>query len=237
MASPVETLPEWSGGLVFEPGLFAFTGSIGSARAHMHACVQVLDVTTGTVRVTDRYGDTRDLRTVAVIPAGAVHAIEAVVGARGSISFVDPSSSAGRGAARRVTAVGDPDRASTWVRVGMVTAPSDERPLHPALRRALTLGTEHPDGPPGLQTLASGVGLSASRLGHLFRDELGLPFPSWRRWTRLRLALDHIRAGGTLTSAAPAAGFADSAHLTRTCRAMFGITPTEALRATGHRAG
>jgi AraC-like DNA-binding protein/quercetin dioxygenase-like cupin family protein len=237
MATPVEARPEWSGGLVFEPGLFTFTGSIGSAHTHAHACVQILDVTTGTVHVTDRHGDTRDVRSVAVIPAGAVHAIEAEVGAHGSICFVDPSGPAGRAATRRVTAAGGPDRASSWVGVGVVTTQSDESPLHPALRRALTLGAEHPDGPPDLQTLASGVGLSASRLGHLFRDELGLPFPSWRRWTRLRLALDHIRAGGNLTSAAHAAGFADSAHLNRTCRAMFGITPTEALRATGHRAG
>ncbi|MFC9966750.1 AraC family transcriptional regulator [Nocardia ignorata] len=44
-----------------------------------------------------------------------------------------------------------------------------------------------------------------------------------------------VREGGSLTEAAHAAGFADSAHLTRTCRELIGITPTEALIATGWR--
>lgn len=171
----------------------------------------------------------------AVIPAGVVHAIEAEETVRGTISFVEPSTPVGLAAARRAALVGDPGRASTWVQPDAAAPPRDQKPLHPLLRGALALGVEHPDGPPDLRTLAAGVGLSASRLGHLFRDELGLPYPSWRRWTRLRLALDHISAGGNLTSAAHAAGFADSAHLTRTCRAMFGLTPTDALRATGHR--
>lgn len=238
MATPVGAPPQWSGGLVFEPGLFVFAGSIGSAYAHAHACVQVFDLTAGAVRVTDRHGGTRDVRTVAVIPAGAVHAIEAKVGTRGRVSFIDPSTPTGRAATWAVAEAGDPDRASTWTRTALLSGDvPTEDPVHPALRRALVLGATCPDGPPDLETLASGVGLSASRLGHLFRDELGLSFPSWRRWIRLRLAFDHIRAGGTLTSAAHAAGFADSAHLTRTCRAMFGITPTETLRATGHQRG
>ena len=117
----------------------------------------------------------------------------------------------------------------------MTVPASDAAPLHPALRRALDVSKNRTDGPPELTALAGFVGLSAGRLGHLFHDQLGLPYPAWRRWTRLRHAIDQVRAGATLTQAAHAAGFADSAHLTRTCRAMFGITPTEALRAAGWR--
>ncbi len=62
-----------------------------------------------------------------------------------------------------------------------------------------------------------------------------MPYPVWRRWLRLQLALNAIQSGASLTAAAHAAGFADSAHLTRSCRAMFGITPSEAARATGGR--
>ncbi|MGA5215123.1 helix-turn-helix domain-containing protein [Streptomyces cinereoruber] len=79
------------------------------------------------------------------------------------------------------------------------------------------------------------MGISPSRLGHLFAEQLGLAYPAWRRWMCLRRAVEAVRAGASLTDAAHDAGFADSAHLSRTCRAMFGLTPTEAVRAAGWR--
>jgi AraC-like DNA-binding protein len=38
-------------------------------------------------------------------------------------------------------------------------------------------------------------------------------------------------AGGSWTAAAQESGFADSAHLSRTCRRMFGIAPSMLERA------
>ncbi|MGV9925220.1 helix-turn-helix transcriptional regulator [Nocardia rhamnosiphila] len=90
--------------------------------------------------------------------------------------------------------------------------------------------------PPTLGELAAAVAISPSRLSHLFSQHVGLPYAAWRRWTRLQLASRTVRTGGTLTEAAHAAGFTDSAHLTKTCRDLFGITPTEALAAGGWRA-
>ncbi|GIH79899.1 putative transcriptional regulator, AraC family protein [Planobispora longispora] len=101
------------------------------------------------------------------------------------------------------------------------------------LSRALALVPQLIDGPLLLGDLAARSGVSASRLGHLFAEHLHLPYPAWRRWARLLHAVEAVRGGATLTEAAHAAGFADSAHLTRTCRAMFGITPSQALAATG----
>lgn len=60
-----------------------------------------------------------------------------------------------------------------------------------------------------------------------------VPYSVWRRWLRLQHALAAVQAGASLTAAAHAAGFADSAHLTRSCRAMFGITPSTGVRASG----
>ncbi|WP_405182572.1 helix-turn-helix domain-containing protein [Nocardia sp. NBC_01377] len=44
-------------------------------------------------------------------------------------------------------------------------------------------------------------------------------------WLRLSRAIAHTAAGHNLTESAHAAGFSDSAHLTRTCRAAFGMPP------------
>ncbi|WP_435070034.1 helix-turn-helix transcriptional regulator [Amycolatopsis thermoflava] len=81
-----------------------------------------------------------------------------------------------------------------------------------------------------LTEVAGVAGISASRLGHLFRDEIGLPFRAYVRWARLQRAIEHARTGATLTDAAHAAGFADSAHLTRVCHDMFGLAPSALTR-------
>lgn len=70
------------------------------------------------------------------------------------------------------------------------------------------------------------TGLSAGRLRHLFVDETGLPFKTYLLWLRLTRAVDRIREGASMTAAAHEAGFADSAHLSRTFRRMFGVAPT-----------
>lgn len=63
-------------------------------------------------------------------------------------------------------------------------------------------------------------------LAHLFREEVGLPFRRYVLWRKLSRAMLLIGRGSSLTEAAYASGFADSAHLTRTFRQMFGIPPT-----------
>src|SRR3712207_8098417 len=54
------------------------------------------------------------------------------------------------------------------------------------------------------------------RYRHLFVAEIGLPYRGYVLWLRLGRAVDVFAAGGSLTDAAHAAGFADSAHLSRT---------------------
>ncbi|MGI8814985.1 MAG: helix-turn-helix domain-containing protein [Pseudonocardia sp.] len=53
-----------------------------------------------------------------------------------------------------------------------------------------------------------------------------MSFPAYLRWTRLRRAVEGLRAGGNLTDAAHAGGFTDSAHLNRVCHEMFGLAPS-----------
>lgn len=74
------------------------------------------------------------------------------------------------------------------------------------------------------------VGLSESRLTHLMVEELGAPPRTWRTWLKLRRAISESMSAGTnLTRAAHSAGFTDSAHLTRTCKKLTGVLPSQML--------
>ncbi len=74
-----------------------------------------------------------------------------------------------------------------------------------------------------LERVAAVVHLSASRFRHLFVHEMGLAFRHYVLWLRLTRAVEAFAAGESLTTAAYRAGFADSAHLSRTFRRMYGI--------------
>jgi AraC-like DNA-binding protein len=84
--------------------------------------------------------------------------------------------------------------------------------------------------PQPITHLAARVYLSPSRFRHLFRREMGMSVQSYLRWQRLLVALRTSARGASLTEAAHAAGFADSAHLTRVFRATFGVPPSRFFR-------
>lgn len=70
----------------------------------------------------------------------------------------------------------------------------------------------------------------------LFKAATGLTFRRFKQWSALQHAARRIAAGELVRTAAMDAGFADTAHLSRTFRASFGLTPSEAI-AGGARAG
>ena len=96
----------------------------------------------------------------------------------------------------------------------------------PRVLRAMRLLSGRADDPPSLGEAAAAVGLSPGRFRHLFVAEAGLPYRGYALWLRLGRAVDVFAAGGSLTDAAHDAGFADSAHLSRTFRRMFGPAPS-----------
>ena len=87
------------------------------------------------------------------------------------------------------------------------------------------------DGPITLAAAAKRVGLSPGRVRHLFVEHTGLPFRTYLLWLRITKAVGLFAGGASLTEAAHEAGFADSAHFSRTFRRMFGI-PAAALLIT-----
>ncbi len=99
----------------------------------------------------------------------------------------------------------------------------------PRIRKVIAWAARQLDEPVGLSGAVAVSNLSASRLRHLFVEQTGLPFKTYLLWLRLTRAVEAFAAGAPLTQAAHDAGFADSAHLSRTFRRMFGIAPT-ALR-------
>ncbi|MEV0432107.1 AraC family transcriptional regulator [Nocardia sp. NPDC050413] len=236
-----DSAARWRGDAVFTPGFMAFTGRTGDADRHAHAAVQVLFVARGGLVLTDAQGQATHA-TAAIIPPGVVHQVTAEPGTSGFAAFLDPDSATARAALARLA--GLPFEAATsWVTATSPRSPESSldslgaarRRSHPAVADALRVAAGWPGGPPSLVELAARVGMSASRLAHVFTAEVGSGYAAWRRWTRLQRGFTVVREGGSLTEAAHAAGFADSAHLTRTCRELIGITPTEALIATGWR--
>lgn len=104
------------------------------------------------------------------------------------------------------------------------------RPLDPRIARALHFVAERVRTPVSLDDAAGAAALSPSRFRHLFMQETGSSFRAYLLWLRINLAIEAASAGASWTEAAHAAGFADSSHLTRTHKRMFGIEPTAIRR-------
>ena len=98
------------------------------------------------------------------------------------------------------------------------------------VERARELLRSAPGGRATLAEVAGAVGLSHSRLTHLFSEQLGLPPGRYLIWVRLRRALEALSSGASVVDAAHASGFADGPHLSRTFREMLGFPPSAALQ-------
>jgi len=71
----------------------------------------------------------------------------------------------------------------------------------------------------------AGLAISPAHLQALFVRDTGIAMRTYRLWRRLLAALV-VYTRSDATTAAHAAGFADLAHFSRTCRRMLGYAPT-----------
>lgn len=101
--------------------------------------------------------------------------------------------------------------------------------LDPRIDRAVTRVRSQLDRTVTLREIAASVHLSPERFRHLFLAQTGVRFRAYVLWLRLEIALAAYVEGHSLTDAAQAGGFADSAHLSRTFKKMFGITAASVL--------
>lgn len=102
--------------------------------------------------------------------------------------------------------------------------------LDPRLAKALEHVRALGEQPLPAHELASIASLSVSQLERLFTRQLRVWVRRLVLWQRLRMAVQQALAGASLTQAALAAGFADSAHFSRSMRRHFGLTPSEIVR-------
>jgi len=252
----------WLGAVAIQPGRLVYSGRVGPSHEHSHATLLLMLTTSGRVRLGDAAGRWREAPS-AVVPVGERHSLRGLLSSVLMV-YVEPDAAIGRALNARIIDLGSGPASSvdTWVRAAeplgelgasLTVADPDaaaEEALqhlvggkvactpptsHPDLRRALAVLPDMLTEPVRLPELAAVVSLSPDRLGRLFSTELGLSFPAYVRWLRMRQAIERLRGGDTLTAAAHAAGFSDSAHLNRTVHEMFGLPPAAiARRITWH---
>lgn len=101
-----------------------------------------------------------------------------------------------------------------------------QTPTDPRVVRVIDWVHAHIDEPLTLGAAAGLAHLSESRFRHLFVAETGIAFRPYVLWARVKRAIEIGFDGVSWTDAAMGANFADQAHLTRTCRRMFGLSPS-----------
>jgi AraC-like DNA-binding protein len=109
-------------------------------------------------------------------------------------------------------------------------APAAGPPLDPRIERVVRELRARLAQPVALADAAKWAHLSPSRFRHLFVAQTGSSFRAYLLWLRLNDAVGRAMAGATWTDAAHHAGFADSAHLSRTFRRMFGAMPVMLIK-------
>ena len=118
-------------------------------------------------------------------------------------------------------------RAGIAALAGAATPPAD---LDARIARGLDFIRARLRGPFCLADVASESALSAGRFRLLFVRVTGVAFRPYVLWLRLNVAIECSMQGCSWTEAAHEAGFADSAHLSRTFRRMFGMNPVTLVR-------
>jgi AraC-like DNA-binding protein len=241
------TPTRWPGRVFLAAGTILYTGPGAVADEHAHHAVQLVWSFGGPMLL--HIGGRTIERRAVLIPANESHSLNA---SGNEIALLLLESHAPRGRRLNRAARADPgrelaDHLSTigpptigWSTTGAM-AWADEIvaalgspgavgiEVSSVSRRAIDHIERGIDGVPRLAEAAAAIGISPTRLTHVFTKEVGVPFRRFVLWTRIKRAVTELQAGGDLTRAAVAAGFTDAAHFSRTFRAMFGLSPSLVL--------
>ena len=108
-------------------------------------------------------------------------------------------------------------------------APPRERALPPDMAAVVRAIRGDPMWRMSQDELASRLGMERTRALRYFRRATGQGFREFKLWSALQYATQQMAGGALVRTAAMDAGFADTAHLSRVFRRVFGLTPSEGI--------
>jgi AraC-like DNA-binding protein len=135
--------------------------------------------------------------------------------------------------AHRIRAAYEQLRSRIW-RADMTSAEFDRmcfgealprRMLDPRVVRSIAQMTRFCGEPVTAASCAAQAGLSASRFLHLFKEQTGISFRSFRAWKRARHLLHFANQDLNLAHLAQDIGYPDSTHFSHSIRRFYGLKP------------
>ena len=121
-------------------------------------------------------------------------------------------------------------RENSWERIQLLLHPAEGR--HPAVRAALAHLRAHLAQRHGLDSLASAVGCSRSRLAEVFAAEIGLPPLAWLERERMERAKRLLLTSDMgIADIAEQVGYGNAFHFTTRFRVATGLPPSAWRRA------
>ena len=248
MSEPVSSAQyfPWGGGAVF-------VGTAGVFPAHAHQAIQICFLFDGRIRLRASDEDAWSDYDVGIVPSRHPHGMDGSRTHYGATLFIEPETREGRILTERYArnGIANVDRAAIEGVVSELRAVVLERrgrdpivALAHQLVQSLTQHTEpsvtsderivravryindHLSRSLTLKEVAAVAYLSPERFRHLFAEQTGMALRPYILWRRFVSVWEHRMNGVSLSDAAHAAGFADSAHLARTSRRMIGIPPS-----------
>jgi AraC family transcriptional regulator len=249
MATPVGVgdLVAWDGGVL----LIGRANRI--VPPHAHQAIQVVFGYAGAVGLRTDEDEEWTAYPLGIVASRQPHSMDATGSTYNAVVFIEPETALGRALTERylqrgVVSVDDAetrracaDLFSMWLggtskerlmagakqviatlaKDATSTLVTDERIL-----RATEYIRAHLAGSVALDDVAAHVFLSPGRFRHLFVEQTGMGLRPYVLWRRFILAWDLLAQGESISTAAHRAGFADSAHFTRTSHQMFGFPPS-----------
>ncbi|HYD75587.1 AraC family transcriptional regulator [Ramlibacter sp.] len=249
-----QTATRYRGDFVAWTGVCGFLGEGGGGapiEPHAHYAIQLALGTPAGLRIRfGRHGEWQACA-AALVPSRAVHTIDVNDCDMSVVLFIEPETPEGKALSARLRGrpeLLDADAMAVTAKrlerawrveqsyeavqavcmqlVRDLSGAAPREPSDPRVLAAIEYVRQRVDETVSLPEVAKAANLSPERFRHLFVEETGMPLRTYVLWRRLLHVWTLLMSGETLSAAAHAAGFADSAHLSRTARTMFGLPPS-----------